>query len=194
MNKQVIVAALAVYCVFATGSLLAAGRVAKIEPSASNVMLEGGKATVKFTVSGEAEESDNCGYWVEYGDGQSPDTRVISQREGLFPRSHERTFTQPGTYAVKARGQRVRTTLGCLGEAAATITVSAPPAAGKATAPAAKAAAVAPTCPEGWQLVKGSHNPNTGAFSCSVKLPEKKLACGPGLKYFEKGAVVGCRK
>ena len=177
------------------GSAQAAGVITKIEPSATSAALDAGKAVVKFTVTGTAEDSDNCGLWVDYGDGSNPDTRIVSQKDGLFPRTFEHAFTKPGGYSVKAKGQRVKTTLGCVGDAGTFVTVTAPaatPGAAKSAA-AGKAAPAAPSCPDGWQLVANSSN-KAGEFSCSAKPPAAKMDCGPGLAYFEKGGVIGCRK
>ena len=55
-------------------------------------------------------------------------------------------------------------------------------------------AVAAATCPEAWELVSRSVNKSTGAFSCAPKKPAKPINCGPGLAYFEKGGVIGCRK
>ncbi|OGA05365.1 MAG: hypothetical protein A3H35_14505 [Betaproteobacteria bacterium RIFCSPLOWO2_02_FULL_62_17] len=181
----------------------AAGNITKIEPNTATAVLQDGKATVKFTVSGTAEEGDNCGIYIEYGDGDSPDTRIINQKEGLFPRTFDHTFTKPGGFSVKANGQRVRQTFGCNGSASTFVTITAPAAqkaaaAAKAAeaaqkgAAAGKAAPAAPACPDGWQLA--SYNRNSGEFSCSAKAPAAKLACGPGTAYFEKGGTIGCRR
>lgn len=197
MKRNAIIAAGLAALFTVSPPALAAGTLQKIESLTANVTLEGGKATVKFTVSGEASDSDNCGYWVDYGDGTSPDTRIISQKDGLFPRYHEHTFTKAGGYSVRVKGQRVKTTLGCVGEATAFVTVvDAAPAAkgGAAKGTAAAPAASAPACPSGWDLVKGSHNAKTGAYICSVKAPEKKLECPVGTRYFSEGARIGCRK
>ncbi|MFM9967046.1 MAG: hypothetical protein ACKVQK_01395 [Burkholderiales bacterium] len=179
----------------------AAGNVTGIEPSVATAVLQNGKATIKFTVSGTADEGDNCGLYIEYGDGDSPDTRIINQKEGMFPRTFEHNFTKPGTFSVKAIGQRVRQTFGCNGKAATSVTITAAAAApvvdAKADAKAAagaKGAPAVPACPDGWQLVANSVNKNTGEFSCGVKPPASKMACGPGLVYFEKGNVLGCRR
>ncbi len=176
-------------------SAQAAGVVTKIEPSATSAALDNGKAVVKFTVTGTAEDNDNCGLWVDYGDGSNPDTRIVNQKEGLFPRTFEHAFTKAGGFSVKAYGQRVKTTLGCVGQSTTFVTVTAPAAASGAakTAAAGKAAPAAPSCPDGWQLVANSST-KAGEFSCSAKAPAAKLACGPGLAYFEKGGVIGCRK
>ncbi|MBI4293721.1 MAG: hypothetical protein HY661_19765 [Betaproteobacteria bacterium] len=171
----------------------AAGDITKIEPSATSVTLEGGKAVVKFTVSGSAEDTDSCGIWIDYGDGDSPDTRVISKSEGLFPRTFEHTFKKPGGFSVKARGQRVKQTFGCNGEVSAFVTVTAPAAAVKKSAAAPKPVA-APTCPDGWQLVASSVNKKTGEFACGPKAPATKIDCGAGLAYYAKGSTIGCRK
>lgn len=177
-------------------------KITGIEPGAPSATLDGGRVNVKFTVSGEAEESDTCGIYVSYGDGLAPDTRIVSKKDGMFPRVFEHSFTRPGQYTVTVKGERVKTTFGCSGEASTTVNIVAPAAAaaaaaGKAAqgAKAAKSAAVAaPTCPEAWELVSRSVNKSTGAFSCTPKKPAKPINCGPGLAYFAQGGVIGCRK
>jgi hypothetical protein len=182
----------------AVSNVQAAGTVTRIEPSTASAVLVNGKVTVKFTVSGTADESDNCGLHINYGDGDNPDTRIVSQKEGLFPRTFEHTFSKPGGFSVKAFGQRVRQTFGCVGSADTFVTILAPEAGKGApaakSAASAKAAPAAPACPDGWQVTANSFNRNTGEFSCSAKPPAAKMACGPGLAYYEKGSVIGCRK
>ena len=175
----------------AAGALLAGGagaapaaEISMIEPSAANVVLDGGKATVQFAVSGRAASSDHCGYFVEYGDGMAGDSRIIDNENGGFSRPHERIFTRPGTYAVRASGRNVKTTSACNGAAGTTITVAA--------APAAPRMAAAPVCPEGWMLNQNSVNWRTGAFSCAPK-PAGQLVCGDGLRYYERDGMIGCR-
>lgn len=174
----------------------AAGQITGIQASASTAVLQDGKATIRFTVNGNADDSDNCGIYVQYGDGDSPDTRIINQKEGLFPRTFEHTFTKPGGFSVKAVGQRVRQTFGCNGEATTFVTITEPAAqkGGPAGKGAGKAAAAAPSCPEGWTLAGNTYNKATGEFSCNAKPPAAKMACGPGLVYYEKGSTIGCRR
>ena len=167
-----------------SGAALAAS-IAAIEPASSSVVLEGGKAVVRFTVSGSAVSNDNCGYFVEYGDGMAGDSRIIDRENGSFARSHERIFTNPGTYTVRASGKRVKTTNGCDGAATATVTVVAAPGRQGRRADA-------PACPEGWMLNENSVNWRTGAFSCSPK-PVAQMACGDGLRYYERDGMIGCR-
>ncbi|MBM3346950.1 MAG: hypothetical protein FJY55_10735 [Betaproteobacteria bacterium] len=181
-------------CALATGAM-ATAKIEKIEPASPSVTLEGGKATVKFTIGGSSDDKDNCGFWVDYADGDSPDTRVLNRSEGLLPRVMEHTFTKPGTYTVKVKGQRVKTTLGCNGEASGVVNIVVP--GGAKAAPAAKAATatpLAPNCPDGWQLQAKSVDKKTGAFACASKLPENKLECGPGLTYYQTATALGCRK
>lgn len=168
-------------------------KITRIEAGAASATLEGGKATVKFTVSGEAEETDTCGIYVNYGDGLAPDTRVVSKKEGLFPRIFERTFTRAGQFTVTVKGERVKTTFGCSGEASTTVNIVAP-AAGTGAVPAKGAAVAAPSCPDGWELVSRSFNKATGAFSCTPKKPATPINCGPGLAYFAQAGSIGCRK
>ena len=178
------------------GALLAGGAgaalaadISMIEPSAANVTLDGGKAVVRFAVSGKAASNDHCGYFVEYGDGAAGDSRIIDNENGGFSRPHERIFTRPGTYTVKASGKRVKTTGACNGAASATVTVVA-----AAALPArAGRTAAAPACPEGWVLNENSVNWRTGAFSCAPK-PAGQLVCGDGLRYYERDGLIGCRQ
>lgn len=167
-----------------TGASFAAD-ISAIEPGSVNVALDGGKAVVRFTVSGTAAATDRCGYFVEYGDGMAGDSRVIDNANGRFSRQHERNFSAPGTYTIRASGRHVKTTPGCEGSASATVTVL-------AAAPARQAQA-APSCPEGWMLNEKSVNWRTGAFSCAPK-PAGQLVCGDGLRYYERDGMIGCRQ
>lgn len=165
-----------------------AADISMIEPSAATVALDGGKAVVRFTVSGTAASNDHCGYFVEYGDGAAGDSRIIDKENGRFTRPHERTFSSPGTYTIRASGKSVKTTSGCNGAASATVTVVA------AAVPArAGRRAAGPACPEGWLLNEQSVNWRTGAFSCAPK-PAGQLVCGDGLRYYERDGLIGCRQ
>lgn len=181
------------------GGAIAAAKIEKIEAPSPTVTMEGGKATVKFTLSGSSDDRDNCGFWVDYGDGQNPDTRILSKSDGLLPRVMEHSFNKSGSFTVKVKGQRVKMALGCNGEASAVINVVAPAGAAAAAkgAPAAKAVAAAPaaaSCPDGWMVQAKSVDKKTGAFACGPKMPEKKMECGAGLAYYESAGAVGCRK
>lgn len=167
-----------------------AASISRLDSSAANVTLDNGQATVRFVVRGTANSGDNCGYFVEYGDGMAPDTRIVNPHDGLLPRTHERTFTSPGTYTVTASGQRVKTTFGCSGEASTTVTVAAAPIRGRGSYPSSMGAR--PSCPEGWVLNERSVNWTTGAFSCTPK-EIAEIACGEGLSYYEGDGVIGCR-
>lgn len=173
------------------GAALAAD-ISRIEPSAANVTLDGGKAVVRFAVSGTAASSDRCGYFVEYGDGKAGDSRVIDNENGRFTRQHERIFNSPGTYTVRASGRNVKTTAGCNGAASATVTVLAAAVPTRAERRAERRAA-APACPEGWMLNEKSVNWRTGAFSCAPK-PTGQLVCGDGLRYYARDGIIGCRQ
>jgi hypothetical protein len=194
VKKQVIPVTLTLFALGLAAPVWAAGTITKIEASPTNAVLQGGKAVVKFTVSGSAEESDNCGIWIDYGDGSGPDTRTISKSDGFFPRTFEHAFNKTGGFSVKAKGQRVKQTFGCNGEASAFVTVTAAAAGDKKAAAPAKAVAAAPACPEGWQLVPKSYSAKSGEFACSAKPPASKIDCGPGLVYYDKSGTIGCRK
>lgn len=178
----------------AAGAMLAGGTglslaadITMIQSSATNVMLQGGKATVRFDVSGRANPSDRCGYFVEYGDGAAGDSRLIDNENGGFTRPHERTFSTPGTYTVRASGKNVKTTAGCNGSASIAVTVLA-----EAGQRRSDRRSAAPVCPEGWALNEKSVNWRTGAFSCTAK-PAQELVCGDGLRYYERDGIIGCR-
>lgn len=160
-----------------------AGDISSIQPNASTVTLQGGRAVVNFSVGGSAAGNENCGYYVDYGDGNSGDSRVVSRANGQFTRPHQRVFDKPGTYTIEAAGRRHKQTTACYGQASTQVTVLA----------AAAAAAPMPTCPEGWALNERSVNRRTGAFNCIAK-PAVELQCGPGLRYYERDGIIGCRE
>lgn len=162
-----------------------ANTITNIVPSASRVMLENGQAMIRFTVSGQGNEATDCGMWIEYGDGGSPDTRIIGRDEGLLPRAYDHTFTRPGQYTVTAKGQRVKQTFGCTGSTSTVVTVL--------EERQTRRQAAAEACPDGWMMREGSFSRQTGAFTCSPAYPAQQLDCGPGLRYFEADNQIGCR-
>lgn len=171
---------------FALAPTAWADTVTRITPEADRVALVNGQATVRFMVSGQSTGGE-CGIWVDYGDQGSPDTRVIGRREGMLPREFTHTFNRPGQYTVTATGKRVKTTLGCEGSASTVITVV--DAAGeRRRGPVADV-----SCPAGWALREGSLDRRTGAFTCVPAYPEQRMDCGPGLRYFERDGMIGCR-
>jgi hypothetical protein len=192
MNTRILVRLVAgAFLAGGAGAVLAAD-ISMIQPSAATVTLDGGRAVVKFTVSGRAASNDRCGYFVEYNDGAAGDSRIIERENGGFNRPHERSFSRPGTYTVTASGKTVKTTSACNGSANTTVTVLAAPAPSKAERRAERRAA-AFACPEGWMLNEKSVNRNTGAFNCVPK-PTPQLACAEGLRYFERDGIIGCRQ
>ena len=62
-----------------------AADISMIESSAATVALDGGKAVVRFAVSGSAASNDRCGYFVEYGDGAAGDSRMPRSSPGRRP-------------------------------------------------------------------------------------------------------------
>jgi hypothetical protein len=97
---------------------------------------------------------------------------------------------EPGTYTIKADGQKITTHLKCAGKATTQLVVEAPPAAAK---PAAAA-----ECPQGYKMT--SKAGKAGDFTCKggkdAMAPAKPLACADGLEYFAntKSQQLGCRK
>jgi len=164
-----------------------ADTIATITPHANRVMLENGKATVRFLVSGQGNEGTDCGMWIEYGDNGSPDTRIIGRTDGYLPREFDHTFAAPGQYTVTAKGQRVKTTFGCTGSASTVVTVV------DGRQGRQRAAAPQQDCPGGWTLRDGSYNRDSGAFTCTPAYPAQQINCGPGLRYFESDNLIGCR-
>jgi len=183
-SSRIAVAALALAI---TPAAWAANSITAITPEANRVALVDGKATVRFMLSGQGNEQSDCGVWVSYGDNDSPDTRVIGRQEGAFPREFVHTFSRPGNYTVTAKGERVKQTFGCAGQASATITVV------ENTRPRRQAAAAAAACPDGWQLREGSFDRRTGAFICIAAFPAQAMECGAGLRYFQRDSLIGCR-
>jgi hypothetical protein len=169
---------------FSASAAWAVNTITTITPSSDRVVLVDGKATVRFMVAGQGNEESDCGIWVTYGDNDSPDTRVIGRREGMFPREFVHTFAAPGQYTVTAKGQRVKQTFACNGEALTTINV--------VDRGGARRRAGA-ECPAGWRVTEGSFMRETGAFTCTPAYPEARLDCGPGLRYFERDGLIGCR-
>lgn len=163
----------------------AANTITRIAPGADRVVLVDGKATVRFMVSGQVTEDGDCGIWVSYGDQGSPDTRTIGRRDGMFPREFVHTFAQAGQFTVTAKGERVKQTFGCGGEASTRVTV--------VEAAQGRRRAATATCPDGWQLREGSFNRETGAFTCAPSYPRERMECAPGLRYFERDNLIGCR-
>lgn len=168
-----------------TPAVFAANTITAITPAANRVALVDGKATVRFMLSGQGNEQSDCGVWVNYGDNDSPDTRVIGRQEGMFPREFVHTFVRAGDYTVTAKGERVKQTFGCGGEASASVTV--------VEASRGRRQAAAAACPDGWQLREGSFDRRTGAFTCAMTYPAQAMECGPGLRYFQRDNQIGCR-
>jgi hypothetical protein len=172
---------------FALAPAAWADLITRITPEADRVAMVDGKATVKFMIHGRNTEGD-CGIWVEYGDQGSPDTRVIGRRVGsTLPKEFEHTFSRPGRYTVTATGKRVKTTAGCEGEASTVVTVV------EAGRERGRGPAAAAACPQGWGLREGSFDRRTGAFTCVPAYPQQRIDCGPGLRYFERDGMLGCR-
>lgn len=170
-----------------TPAALAANSITSIAPSANPVTLVNGKAVARFIVSGDGGDGSDCGVWVNYGDEDSPDTRVVGRRDGPFPREFTHTFNRAGQFTVTARGERVKQVSGCGGAASTSINVVEPQS-------NRRRAASASACPDGWALREGSYNRQTGAFTCVPAPPAEQIDCGRGLRYFERDNTIGCRR
>lgn len=184
MNRSTLLAFTAFTLAFSP-AVWASGTISAIVPGADRVMLKDGKATVRFMVSGQSDDAGDCGIHVSYGDGDSPDTRTIGRQGGPFPREFVHTFTKAGQFAVNARGERVKQTFGCGGEASTTVNV--------AEESRGRWRAGSQSCPDGWTMQDRSYNRDTGAFNCIAAYPAQRMDCGPGLRYFENDGVIGCR-
>ena len=184
MNRSSLVALTTI--AFALAPAAWADTITRITPEADRIALVNGQATVKFMVSGQSTEGD-CGIWVDYGDQGSPDTRIIGRRDGMLPREFVHTFNRPGQFTVTAKGRNVKTTMACDGEVSTVVTVV-EAGGGRRRGPVAEA-----SCPAGWGLREGSLDRRTGAFTCVPAYPEQRMDCGPGLRYFERDNMIGCR-
>jgi hypothetical protein len=184
MKRSSLFAITAVTLAFAPAAW--ADTITTITPHANRVVLENGKASVNFKVSGQGNEATDCGMWIEYGDSGSPDTRIIGRTEGHLPREFEHTFSAPGQFTITATGQRVKQTFGCSGSASTVVTVVE----GRQSR---QRAATREACPSGWMLREGSYKRDTGAFTCTPAYPAQQMDCGPGLRYFESDNLIGCR-
>lgn len=184
MNRSAIFALTAI--AFALAPAAWADTINRITPEAERVALSDGRVTVKFMVSGQSTEGD-CGIWVDYGDQGSPDTRIVGRRDGRLPREFVHTFNRAGQFTVTAEGRRVKTTMGCDGEASTVVTVV------EASESRRRGPVTEVVCPAGWGLREGSFDRNTGAFTCVPAYPQQRIDCGPGLRYFERDDTIGCR-
>ena len=196
MTRSPMVAfAFAAFTLACAPSAWAANTITAITPEANRVVLVDGKAMVRFTVSGQGNEQGDCGIWVNYGDQDSPDTRVIGRREGMFPREFVHTFGRAGQFTVTAKGDRVKQVFGCEGGASATVTVIEQTRfePGRAEPPGGRRRTAAAGCPSGWELREGSFVRESGAFVCVPSYPQEPIECGPGLRYFESDNLIGCR-
>jgi hypothetical protein len=170
----------------------AAGTISAITPATNRVVLVDGKATIRFMVSGQGNEGNDCGIWVNYGDNENPDTRIIGRSEGNFPREFSHSFNRAGQFTVTAKGERVKQTFGCDGQALTTVTVVAAPVA-EAPRERERWRDREAACPDGWQVREGTFKRDTGAFTCVAMYPQERMDCGRGLRYFERDGQIGCR-
>ena len=151
---------------------------------------------VQVTIEGQDE--GNCGLRLEYGNGDVDVTRMSAGKDN-FPRVFSHTYAGPGTFTVTAKGGRDGSTMGCTGEAKATITVAqaAPAPPPMATTPPSNM--MAPACPEGFYLNRRSVDRYTGAYTCSARkgavLPQAGISCPPGTAYYTnmQGTMLGCK-
>jgi hypothetical protein len=144
-------------------------------------------SSVTITVTGDETQGSNCGFRINYGDGDGLDVKVVNKDQ--FPRTFTKTYANPGTYTVSVESKRVTTHFGCAGGARATLVVEAlpppPPVAKPApaptTAPAAKPAgkAVGGGCPQGYQA---SYVQQDGSYGCRPQpnAPARAAVCPAG--------------
>lgn len=155
----------------------------KVEPSPARAGQE-----VKITISAEGEAPTFCGMEVNFGDGSEKRKVKIGSDHHKFPVTIAKTYDKPGTYTIKADGQKITTHLKCLGKTTTQLVVEAPA--------AAKPAAAA--CPQGYKMTGKAGK--AGDFTCKggkgATAPAKPLACADGLEYFvnDKSQQLGCRK
>jgi hypothetical protein len=88
---------------FGAQAAQAQATIKSITADRTQVMLVDGKATIRFTVDGDAPENSNCGMIIDYSGIDASDNRKINRNDGLLPKVVERVFTRAGAYDVKAR-------------------------------------------------------------------------------------------
>jgi len=145
---------------------------------------------VQITVDAANATEGVCGVGLKWGDGNREKAEKVGGGHKTFPLTFQHTYAKPGSYAIKAEGERKDTYLGCLGKAKLIIVVEA----------AAAAAAPTPTkaaCPADWAM-KGKVAKD-GSYTCSPKKkgapkPEKTLDCPEGTSYFMSNKAIGCEK
>ncbi len=188
MQSRLKIAALACAALFAAGAQ-ASTKIDKITVTPAT----GAKAGEKVKIAVELANVEGvCGLYVKTGDERKEVITV--QPDTPNPIVIEHTYKAGGSYKIRAVGDRVGTTLGCIGRADLSgYKVEAGKPVDKA------AAAAAGPCPEDWTL-KGKVAKD-GGFSCvpkkgvkSARKPEKGLECPAGTAYFTKGKTLGCEK
>jgi hypothetical protein len=167
-----------------SGAAFAANKLesVKLEPA----RIKAG-SSVTITVTGDETQGNNCGFRINYGNGEGIDVKVTNNDQ--FPRTFTKTYPQPGTYTVSAESKKVTSHFGCSGGAKATLVVEALPAPAPVAAPApattmttpavpgAKPAAKAVgNCPDGYQA---SYVAADGSYAC--KPPVGAVASAPTL-------------
>ncbi len=184
----------------AAQTALAQATIQSIKADRTEAQLEGGRAVISFTVEGDSPAASNCGLIIEYSGIDTPDNRKINNKDGLFPKVVEHTFTRAGSYDVKAKGGKVGSTFGCFGQATVTVVTSdAPKPIGMTRKPGTAAAKLPAACHQGWTISQTKADKKIGAYTCKPKkgvqkAPEQRVECPDGLTYFEKGATFGCSK
>jgi len=188
MNRTSIAALTAFAFTFAPAAW-AANNITAIAPEANQVVLQDGNATVKFRVSGQGNNEDQCGVWISYGDQTAPYTQTMGRTNGMFSGEFAHTFTRPGEYTITAKGEPVNQTGACGGVAVTKISVARD--GHRQRRDDRRGAEV--SCPDGWQLREGSFSRESGAFTCTPSYPAQRMECGRGLRYFEGDNVIGCQ-
>ena len=93
----------------------------KVEPSPARA---GQK--VKITISAEGDAPTFCRMEVNFGDGSAKRKVKIGSDNNKFPVTLTKTYDKPGTYTVKADGQKITTHLKCPGKTTTQLVVEAP--------------------------------------------------------------------
>ena len=84
----------------------------KVEPSPVRAGQE-----ARITISAEGDAPEFCGMEVNFGDGSEKRKVKIGSGHQKFPVTLTKTFNKPGTYTIKADGQKITTHLKCAGKA-----------------------------------------------------------------------------
>jgi len=122
-DKQIVL--MACLLAFGLGSAYAEPTITGMKASPARVNT---KAAVKVVVSGKGLEDAICALRINFGDGSAAVREMDWSKKVRFPIAVKKSYSKPGKYRISVVGARSGMYLKCLGSAATTVTVVAPPA------------------------------------------------------------------